>query len=201
MTGIEKICFIIWKLIQLTLIFHLLSLAGLFVLGIGPAWQTIATLFLETSQDEKHYSLKRAFQIWKTCFKEANSLFYLFLLVSFLLGLNLHLALQMHSLIWFTLSFVIMVAMACNWMVYIYMIFYTISYEIKLWENAKLAFISVFLSFKQFLETLGVLILLSYITWQYKGLFIFISFGLLVFLLNLVTKPNRELVDGMIDEA
>lgn len=37
MNGIEKTCFLIWKMIQLTLIFHLLSLAGLIVFGVGSA--------------------------------------------------------------------------------------------------------------------------------------------------------------------
>lgn len=80
MNGIEKTCFLIWKMIQLTLIFHLLSLAGLIVFGVGPAWQTIVALFLKTPQEENHYSLKRAVQLWKSYFKEANLRFGLFAL-------------------------------------------------------------------------------------------------------------------------
>ncbi|EGL47819.1 hypothetical protein HMPREF9964_1015, partial [Streptococcus dysgalactiae subsp. equisimilis SK1249] len=33
MNGIEKACFVIWKMIQLTLIFHLLTLVGLIIFG------------------------------------------------------------------------------------------------------------------------------------------------------------------------
>nr|WP_231193650.1 DUF624 domain-containing protein [Streptococcus equi] len=82
MTGIEKACFLIWKMMQLTLIFHLLSLCGAVIFGVGPAWQTIVTLFLETSQQEKHYSLKRAFQIWRRVFKEANLSFFLLWIIA-----------------------------------------------------------------------------------------------------------------------
>lgn len=79
--------------------------------------------------------------------------------------------------------------------------FYAVSYEINLWNNMKLAFISVFLSFKSFLLMLSVLLGITLMTWQYKGLYLFLTFGALVFCLDFVTKANRRLVDGVIDEC
>ncbi|HEQ3712064.1 TPA: YesL family protein [Streptococcus pyogenes] len=201
MNGIEKTCFLIWKMIQLTLIFHLLSLAGLIVFGVGPAWQTIVTLFLKTPQEENHYSLKRAVQLWKSYFKEANLRFGLFALTFLFLTFNLHWAVQFPSLFWFTVSFSIVIAMVWLTMTYLYMGFYAVSYEISLWNNMKLAFISVFLSFKSFLLMLSVLLGIILVTWQYKGLYLFLTFGALVFCLDFVTKANRRLVDGVIDEC
>ncbi|HER4491348.1 TPA: YesL family protein [Streptococcus pyogenes] len=201
MNGIEKTCFLIWKMIQLTLIFHLLSLAGLIVFGVGPAWQTIVTLFLKTPQEENHYSLKRAVQLWKSYFKEANLRFGLFALTFLFLIFNLHWAVQFPSLFWFTVSFLIVIAMVWLTMTYLYMVFYAVSYEINLWNNMKLAFISVFLSFKSFLLMLSVLLGITLVTWQYKGLYLFLTFGALVFCLDFVTKANRRLVDGVIDEC
>ncbi|AIW12134.1 YesL family protein [Streptococcus pyogenes] len=201
MNGIEKTCFLIWKMIQLTLIFHLLSLAGLIVFGVGPAWQTIVTLFLKTPQEENHYSLKRAVQLWKSYFKEANLRFGLFALTFLFLTFNLHWAVQFPSLFWFTVSFLIVIAMVWLTMTYLYMVFYAVSYEINLWNNMKLAFISVFLSFKSFLLMLSVLLVITLVTWQYKGLYLFLTFGALVFCLDFVTKANRRLVDGVIDEC
>ncbi|HEP1336955.1 hypothetical membrane spanning protein [Streptococcus pyogenes] len=201
MNGIEKTCFLIWKMIQLTLIFHLLSLAGLIVFGVGPAWQTIVTLFLKTPQEENHYSLKRAVQLWKSYFKEANLRFGLFALTFLFLTFNLHWAVQFPSLFWFTVSFLIVIAMVWLTMIYLYMVFYAVSYEINLWNNMKLAFISVFLSFKSFLLMLSVLLGITLVTWQYKGLYLFLTFGALVFCLDFVTKANRRLVDGVIDEC
>ncbi|HEP1665863.1 YesL family protein [Streptococcus pyogenes] len=201
MNGIEKTSFLIWKMIQLTLIFHLLSLAGLIVFGVGPAWQTIVTLFLKTPQEENHYSLKRAVQLWKSYFKEANLRFGLFALTFLFLTFNLHWAVQFPSLFWFTVSFLIVIAMVWLTMTYLYMVFYAVSYEINLWNNMKLAFISVFLSFKSFLLMLSVLLGITLVTWQYKGLYLFLTFGALVFCLDFVTKANRRLVDGVIDEC
>ncbi|HEQ0656197.1 TPA: YesL family protein [Streptococcus pyogenes] len=201
MNGIEKTCFLIWKMIQLTLIFHLLSLAGLIVFGVGPAWQTIVTLFLKTPQEENHYSLKRAVQLWKSYFKEANLRFGLFALTFLFLTFNLHWVVQFPSLFWFTVSFLIVIAMVWLTMIYLYMVFYAVSYEINLWNNMKLAFISVFLSFKSFLLMLSVLLGITLVTWQYKGLYLFLTFGALVFCLDFVTKANRRLVDGVIDEC
>ncbi|VHM02013.1 YesL family protein [Streptococcus pyogenes] len=200
MNGIEKTCFLIWKMIQLTLIFHLLSLAGLIVFGVGPAWQTIVILFLKTPQEENHYSLKRAVQLWKSYFKEANLRFGLFALTFLFLTFNLHWAVQFQSLFWFTVSFLILIAMVWLTMTYVYMGFYAVSYEINLWNNMKLAFISVFLSFKSFLLMLSVLLGITLVTWQYKGLYLFLTFGALVFCLDFVTKANRRQVDGVIDE-
>ncbi|HHJ7161182.1 TPA: YesL family protein [Streptococcus pyogenes] len=201
MNGIEKTCFLIWKMIQLTLIFHLLSLAGLIVFGVGPAWQTIVTLFLKTPQEDNHYSLKRAVQLWKSYFKEANLRFGLFALTFLFLTFNLHWAVQFPSLFWFTVSFLIVIAMVWLTITYLYMVFYAVSYEINLWNNMKLAFISVFLSFKSFLLMLSVLLGITLVTWQYKGLYLFLTFGALVFCLDFVTKANRRLVDGVIDEC
>ncbi|HHD4962165.1 TPA: YesL family protein [Streptococcus pyogenes] len=201
MNGIEKTCFLIWKMIQVTLIFHLLSLAGLIVFGVGPAWQTIVTLFLKTPQEENHYSLKRAVQLWKSYFKEANLRFGLFALTFLFLTFNLHWAVQFPSLFWFTVSFLIVIAMVWLTITYLYMVFYAVSYEINLWNNMKLAFISVFLSFKSFLLMLSVLLGITLVTWQYKGLYLFLTFGALVFCLDFVTKANRRLVDGVIDEC
>ncbi|MGO5992899.1 YesL family protein [Streptococcus pyogenes] len=201
MNGIEKTCFLIWKMIQLTLIFHLLSLAGLIVFGVGPAWQTIVTLFLKTPQEENHYSLKRAVQLWKSYFKEANLRFGLFALTFLFLTFNLHWAVQFPSLFWFTVSFLIVIAMVWLTITYLYMVFYAVIYEINLWNNMKLAFISVFLSFKSFLLMLSVLLGITLVTWQYKGLYLFLTFGALVFCLDFVTKANRRLVDGVIDEC
>ncbi|HEP3876771.1 TPA: YesL family protein [Streptococcus pyogenes] len=201
MNGIEKTCFLIWKMIQLTLIFHLLSLAGLIVFGVGPAWQTIVTLFLKTPQEENHYSLKRAVQLWKSYFKEANLRFGLFALTFLFLTFNLHWAVQFPSLFWFTVSFLIVIAMVWLTITYLYMVFYAVSYEINLWNNMKLAFISIFLSFKSFLLMLSVLLGITLMTWQYKGLYLFLTFGALVFCLDFVTKANRRLVDGVIDEC
>ncbi|HEP6085063.1 TPA: YesL family protein [Streptococcus pyogenes] len=201
MNGIEKTCFLIWKMIQLTLIFHLLSLAGLIVFGVGPAWQTIVTLFLKTPQEENHYSLKRAVQLWKSYFKEANLRFGLFALTFLFLTFNLHWAVQFPSLFWFTVSFLIVIAMVWLTITYLYMVFYAVSYEINLWNNMKLAFISVFLSFKSFLLMLSVLLGITLVTWQYKDLYLFLTFGALVFCLDFVTKANRRLVDGVIDEC
>lgn len=201
MNGIEKTCFLIWKMIQLTLIFHLLSLAGLIVFGVGPAWQTIVTLFLKTPQEKNHYSLKRAVQLWKSYFKEANLRFGLFALTFLFLTFNLHWAVQFPSLFWFTVSFLIVIAMVWLTITYLYMVFYAVSYEINLWNNMKLAFISVFLSFKSFLLMLSVLLGITLMTWQYKGLYLFLTFGALVFCLDFVTKANRRLVDGVIDEC
>lgn len=109
-------------------------------------------------------------------------------------------AIQFQSLLWFSLSFIIMFVMVWLVMIVIYMTFYAVTYEIAFWENLKLSFISIFLNAKQFLLTLVVLAGVAWFTWQYKGLYLFLSFGALVVLLDIATKPNRYMIDGVIDD-
>ncbi|CRH93574.1 Predicted integral membrane protein [Chlamydia trachomatis] len=92
-----------------------------------------------------------------------------------------------------------MVAIVMNMMMYVYVTFYNAEYDIPLWENIKLSFISVFLSFKQFLLTMFALFGVLALTWQYKGLYLFLTFGLLVLFLHQVTQPNRQLVHQMFE--
>lgn len=199
MTGVEKLFYITWKLMQLTFLFHLLTILGGVVFGIGPAWETIVTLFLETKSYEKNYSIKRAFSVWKSSFVKANLCFWLFSFIAVFLVFNLYWSIQFQNLLFWMVSFLIMLAIVIDFMMYVYLIFYNAEYDIPFWENIKLSFISVFLSFKQFLLTMLALFGVLVLTWQYKGLYLFLTFGLLVLFLHQVTQPNRQLIDQMIE--
>lgn len=84
-----------WLMIRLTLLFHLLSLCGLFLFGWGPAFHTIMAEFLETKQPGGELDFKRAFQTWKAHFKTGNLYFLTFIAVLALLSYNVYLSVQL----------------------------------------------------------------------------------------------------------
>lgn len=195
MSGLEKLFYSIWKMMQLTLIFHLLSFCGLILFGVGPAWHTILELFISSESHQKHYSLKEAFRIWTSHFKESNLYFLTFLSGLVFLVLNLHLAIQLEGLLFFSLTFIIAVAIICLLLTYLQASIFLVHYEIAFWDNLKLSFMSLFISFRKILEMLGLILLILALTWQFKGLYLFLTYGLLVYGLDYVTKPSLQLVD------
>ncbi|KHD45951.1 YesL family protein [Streptococcus hongkongensis] len=197
MSGLEKLFYTIWKMMQLTLIFHVLCLSGLILFGIGPAWQTIISLYFTSDVEAKNYSIKTAFDLWKDNFKRANGYFLSLLLVLCFLAINLHLAIQLQGLIFFCLTFIIGAVMVFFVLLYLYVSLYDVLYDIAIWDNIKLAFISLFFSFRKLLELLASLVITIAVTWKFKGLFLFLSFGLFVFVLDYVSKSNRKIVDDM----
>lgn len=196
MSGIEKILYTAWKMIQLTLLFHLLSLCGGIVLGIGPALQTIVILQQQTPQEEMHYSIKEAFAIWKVSFKKSNLAFWLLAILFVFLSYNLFVSVQLQSIIWLAISFLLICVLLTLAVLYTYFLFYEAVYEIPLKENLKLSFFSVFISFKSLVMTIMALIGICALTWQYKGLYLFLFYGLLVFVTAYTTKENRQFIDG-----
>lgn len=200
MPGIEKIVYLVWKMIQLSMIFHLLCLCGGIVFGIGPALQTIVTLQQETPQEDINYSLKKAFAIWKTNFKKSNVAFWMVTILAAFLTYNLYLSVQLQSIIWFAISFLLTFVLLMLVVLYTYFLFYEAAYEISIKENIKLSFASVFINFKSFVMTAVALIGICALTWQYKGLYLFLFYGLFVFVTGYLTKENRQFVDGKLGE-
>lgn len=84
--------------------------------------------------------------------------------------------------------------------IYPYTVLYDLTYEIPYWENLKLAFISVFLNFKAFLVTLLAIAVILVITWFYKGLLLFGTFGVLVYAIVGLTKDTRIYIDGKLED-
>ncbi|MGT2933126.1 YesL family protein [Streptococcus catagoni] len=199
MSGIEKLCNGVWKMIQLTLIFHLLTICGGIVFGLGPAWQTLINLQTQWDQKDAKRDMKTIFSIWKANFLKANYIFFSFFLLLGFLSYNLYLALQIKEIFFLALTFLLVVAILLSYLLYIYMTFYNCFYEISLWNNAKLSFMSLFLSGKALLTQIILTVAVWGITWQYKGLYLFISFGLLAIMMDKLTKGNRKIVDGKVD--
>lgn len=84
-------------LIILNLEFWLFSLAGLLVLGFGPALRAIYETFLNHKFRYQEYSFKESWKIYKKYFWLANLHFYVFFLPMLFVFYDLYLTSQMKT--------------------------------------------------------------------------------------------------------
>ncbi|MGX7024239.1 YesL family protein [Vagococcus hydrophili] len=194
-TGLERAFKVSWLVIKLNLFFHLFSLMGAIVFGIGPSIQMVSDLFQLSEFDYKEVTLKKAFEIWKKHFVRSNGQFLLFVGVAAVLAYNLYLSVQMLGMVWLMLDFILIVALMLLYLAYQYVISYETTYEMPFIQVIKLAFISVFFSFGTFFKLLLGVVTIGFITWQMKGLFVFATFSLLIMWSVIATKKIRDVVN------
>ncbi|HCM89809.1 MULTISPECIES: DUF624 domain-containing protein [Vagococcus] len=194
-TGLERAFKVSWLVIKLNLFFHLFSLMGGIIFGIGPSIQMVSNLFQTSEFDSKEVTLKKAFKLWKQYFIRSNVQFLFFLSLFTLLAYNLYLSVQMLGMVWLMIDFILIVAILFLYISYQYVISYEATYDMPFIQVLKLAFISVFFSFGTFFKLLLGVITIGFVTWQIKGLLLFATFSLLIIWSVIATKRIRDVVN------
>ncbi|MGX7352411.1 DUF624 domain protein [Enterococcus canis] len=202
-TGIQRLFYLSWTTIKLNLFFILFSLAGGILLGVGPAWQTMSDLVQEYGMDYQQVTFQKAWQLWKANFKKSNLHFLTFLATFSFVAYNLVLATQMTGWFWLFVDLLLVFVLILLLTLYFYMVLYTSTYEIAVGDLIKLSFVSIFLNFWVFIKILFGLISILILTWQFKGLFLFATFAMIMMWGAYVTRKNRNFIDGKLgrDEA
>ena len=194
-TGLEKGFNICWLIIKLNLFFHLFSLMGGYIFGVGPSIQMVSDLFQESKFDHKEITFRRAFELWKSHFIRSNSQFILFMIVFAVLSYNLYLSVQLVGLLWLIVDFILISAILFIYVAYQYIISYETNYDMPFLQVVKLASISVFFGFGTFWKLLiGAVVILA-VTWQMKGLILFATISLLIIWSVIATKKIRDIID------
>lgn len=194
-TGLERAFKMSWLVIKLNLFFHLFTLMGGILFGIGPSIQMVSDLFQLSKLDYKEVTFKEAFSIWKKRFVRSNIQFLIFLSIFGVLSYNLYLSVQLLGITWLIIDFILISAILFMYVAYQYIISYETSYEMPLFEMNKLAFISVFFGFGAFWKLLFGVVTIGFITWQMKGLFMFASISLLIMWSVIATRKIRDVVN------
>lgn len=194
---VQKYLLSIWHFFQLTVIFHLLSFSGILFFGIGPAWQTILTLYLIHQKEPYRYTLREAFRIWKHNFKRANLYFWMMTPLFLALIFNLNLSMQGNGVFWYLLTFLIFVLIIIGMLFYVYLAFYESIYELSIWDNYKLAGISLIIDIRRTLILTIAMMLMFIVTWYCPVFYLFLTFGINVFLFDKLTKPVRKIIDDL----
>lgn len=194
-TGLEKGFRISWLVIKLNLFFHLFSLMGGYIFGIGPSIQMVSDLFQSSNFDTKEITFKNAFAIWKGHFIRSNGQFLLFVSVFCLLVYNLYLSVQLTGLLWLFIDFILVSALLFIYVAYQYVVSYETNYDMPFLQVIKLACISVFFGFGTFWKLLLGAVVITVVTWQFKGLILFGTVSLLIMWSIIATKKIRDVVD------
>ncbi len=194
-SGLEKGFNICWLIVKLNLFFHLFSLLGGIVFGIGPSIQMVSDLFQESHFDTKEITFKRAFELWKGHFVRSNGQFLLFVSLFGILVYNLYISVQLVGLVWLMIDFLLIAAVLFIYVAYQYIISYETSYDMPFFQVIKLACISVFFGFGTFWKLLLGVVTIGFITWQMKGLIVFATISLLIMWSVIATKKIRETVN------
>lgn len=200
-SGIQRLFYVTWTIIKLNLFFVIGSFAGFGLLGIGPAFQATNDLLMTHGIDYEALTFRAFFQAWKANFKRSNCFFALFLASGALLGYNLYLAVQLTGLLWLLVTFLLVFALLLLSIAYLYGVLYESKYEMRLVDLIKLAFISVFLNFGQFLKVLFGIGSILLLTWYFKGLFLFATFSLILIFIGYATKDVRQIIDRKLAQA
>lgn len=194
-TGLERGFKTCWLIIKLNLFFHLFSLMGGYVFGVGPSIQMVSDLFQESNFDHKEITFKRGLDLWKAHFIRSNCQFLLVVGIFGVLVYNLYLSVQLVGLIWLIIDFILISGILFIYVAYQYIISYETSYDMPFFQILKLACISVFFGFGTFWKLLLGAVVIGAVTWQMKGLILFATISLLIIWSVIATKKIRDVVN------
>lgn len=132
-------------LMKISVMYMLLVLAGGIVFGLSPASATLLTLYHDKGLQTERYQFKEAFALFRSVFKDANLVFYLFWGVGMLLAYGTYLTVQLPQHIGLIILSIINVFLIlylfCAYMVYLKLQIY---YDCRLSQAIKLSAIAVF---------------------------------------------------------
>lgn len=197
--ALEAFFIRVWTVMKLNLFFWCFTFIGLVVSGIGPALKTINELFATYEFDYKEITLSKAWKLFKSNFKRGNIFFWVFGGIFFLLGYNLYLSVQIKGLAFLVIDFILFFALLYAYATYHYVLLLDSQYMISVKNVLKLAFISSFSSFTNFLKIIlgsGVII---WLTWKYKGLMLFGTVALIQIWIFYGTKMWRTVIDERLE--
>ncbi|EOH93484.1 YesL family protein [Enterococcus villorum] len=190
--ALETLFIRVWVVMKLTFFFWIYTLIGAIVLGVGPSYKTVNELFYRYGFEYKEITFKRGLETFKQSFVRGNLLFGLFLAVTFLLGYNLYLSVQIKGLLFLITDFILIFSLLYAYAMYQYSLILDSEYAISIPNLLKLSFVSGFSSFSTFLKLLIGGAIIFWLTWNYKGLILFGVIGLLTVWNGLITKQWRE---------
>jgi uncharacterized membrane protein YesL len=198
-SAMEKAFHTCWTIVKLNLFFVFFSLGGLVIAGTGPALQMAMDLFQEFGINSKEITFKRAYQSWKNNFKAGNINFYIFLVTTAVLAMNLYLSVQLQGLLWFMSLFILAFALVLTLVLYLYMTVYTSRYDMTFKNKLKLSFITTFMNFGTLVKLLFGLACILVFSWNMKGLLLFATVGLIVFWTAATTRHLISMIDEKLE--
>ena len=177
-----------------TAFFWLLTLAGGVVFGLAPASATLMSLYAEHGYTYRAYSLKEAWELYKSNFVKSNIAFYSFVLVDLVLVYGLYLLVQLpHQTIFHLLAtFLNILVVAFVFLAYTVSLKLQVHYELSYRNTVKLALIGIFMNLPAIAKVLFGTVMLIGIGYYMPALLFFVGIGVWHFFISDMLEPVYE---------
>ena len=177
-----------------TAFFWLLTLAGGVVFGLAPASATLMSLYAEHGYTYRTYSLKEAWELYKSNFIKSNLAFYSFVLVDLVLIYGLYLLVQLpHQTIFHLLAtFLNILVVAFVFLAYTVSLKLQVHYELSYRNTVKLALIGIFMNLSAIAKVLFGTVMLVGIGYYMPALLFFVGIGVWHFFISEMLEPVYE---------
>ena len=169
-----------------TAFFWLLTLAGGVVFGLAPASATLMSLYAEHGYTYRAYSLKEAWELYKSNFVKSNLAFYSFVLVDLVLVYGLYLLVQLpHQTIFHLLAtFLNILVVAFVFLAYTVSLKLQVHYELSYRNTVKLALIGIFMNLPAIAKVLFGTVMLVGVGYYMPALLFFVGIGVWHFFIS-----------------
>jgi len=177
-----------------TAFFWLLTLAGGVVFGLAPASATLMSLYAEHGYTYRAYSLKEAWELYKSNFVKSNLAFYSFVLVDLVLVYGLYLLVQLpHQTIFHLLAtFLNILVVAFVFLAYTVSLKLQVHYELSYRNTVKLALIGIFMNLPAIAKVLFGTVMLVGVGYYMPALLFFVGIGVWHFFISDMLEPIYE---------
>lgn len=177
-----------------TAFFWLFTLAGGVVFGLAPASATLMSLYAEHGYTYRAYSLKEAWELYKSNFVKSNLAFYSFVLVDLVLVYGLYLLVQLpHQTIFHLLAtFLNILVVAFVFFAYTVSLKLQVHYELSYRNTVKLALIGIFMNLPAIAKVLFGTVMLVGIGYYMPALLFFVGIGVWHFFISDMLEPVYE---------
>ena len=177
-----------------TAFFWLFTLAGGVVFGLAPASATLMSLYAEHGYTYRAYSLKEAWELYKSNFVKSNLAFYSFVLVDLVLVYGLYLLVQLpHQTIFHLLAtFLNILVVAFVFLAYTVSLKLQVYYELSYRNTVKLALIGIFMNLPAIAKVLFGTVMLVGIGYYMPALLFFVGIGVWHFFISDMLEPLYE---------
>ena len=177
-----------------TAFFWLFTLAGGVVFGLAPASATLMSLYAENGYTYRSYSLKEAWELYKSNFVKSNLAFYSFVLVDLVLVYGLYLLVQLpHQTIFHLLAtFLNILVVAFVFLAYTVSLKLQVHYELSYRNTVKLALIGIFMNLPAIAKVLFGTVMLVGIGYYMPALLFFVGIGVWHFFISDMLEPVYE---------
>ena len=177
-----------------TAFFWLFTLAGGVVFGLAPASATLMSLYAEHGYTYRAYSLKEAWELYKSNFVKSNLAFYSFVLVDLVLVYGLYLLVQLpHQTIFHLLAtFLNILVVAFVFLAYTVSLKLQVYYELSYRNTVKLALVGIFMNLPVIAKVLFGTVMLVGIGYYMPALLFFVGIGVWHFFISDMLEPVYE---------